>query len=497
MRLFWKGSSGRQARCFSVVGLLAGLLIALPLSADAADYLSQIEQGAGMLAEGRLPEAVQAFQRAREMDMNDSLAAAGLGCALDAKGETSAARVSLALALQLDSKSTHALWANAIAALNEGDLENACRRLEMLASREKTPGPELWVALAYARCAAGNVSGATEALKHVGNLDALPRAHRATANLVTGALAYSAGEYACAADSLRAAARDLPPVNFLELTPKRRVPLLAQMRSSAPVEPLPLVSVPSTGVQARMVQGTIRLYLDPFRFPEAQYAMFLVDGHGLHSTNTRPMRYDWDTRQYRNGYHKVVIRAEDGTGQYLGQTEEILLVHNEGADFPLLYPQEKYAHAEQSVCQAVGLQPDVLATNYLLGLSLLHLNDKEGAAAALELVMGFDPDYGQARKELQGLYTAGKDKRPRNISSVPTSARQVAITFDDGPNPRYTPPLLDILERYKARCTMFLVGTQAESYPDIVREIVEKGHEVADHTYSHPNLKTVDQRTVE
>ena len=68
------------------------------------------------------------------------------------------------------------------------------------------------------------------------------------------------------------------------------------------------------------------------------------------------------------------------------------------------------------------------------------------------------------------------------------SARKLAITFDDGPNPAITPKLLDLLDRYKAKATFFLIGRYVRECPELVKETVARGHEVGNHTELHPNL---------
>ncbi|HWY51054.1 MAG TPA: glycosyltransferase [Chthoniobacterales bacterium] len=65
---------------------------------------------------------------------------------------------------------------------------------------------------------------------------------------------------------------------------------------------------------------------------------------------------------------------------------------------------------------------------------------------------------------------------------------QVALTFDDGPDPQWTPKILDILKAANAKAAFFLVGVNAEKYPGLVRRIVNEGHEIGNHTYYHPNL---------
>jgi cellulose synthase/poly-beta-1,6-N-acetylglucosamine synthase-like glycosyltransferase/peptidoglycan/xylan/chitin deacetylase (PgdA/CDA1 family)/spore germination protein YaaH len=71
---------------------------------------------------------------------------------------------------------------------------------------------------------------------------------------------------------------------------------------------------------------------------------------------------------------------------------------------------------------------------------------------------------------------------------------KMALTFDDGPDPRYTPQVLDILKEYKAPATFFLVGLEAESNIGIVRRMVEEGHEIGNHTFTHPNIGDISTR---
>ena len=66
----------------------------------------------------------------------------------------------------------------------------------------------------------------------------------------------------------------------------------------------------------------------------------------------------------------------------------------------------------------------------------------------------------------------------------------VALTFDDGPGPA-TPAILDTLARYQARATFFLLGRNVNAHPDTARAIVKAGHEVGNHTFSHPALPTL------
>jgi peptidoglycan/xylan/chitin deacetylase (PgdA/CDA1 family) len=65
---------------------------------------------------------------------------------------------------------------------------------------------------------------------------------------------------------------------------------------------------------------------------------------------------------------------------------------------------------------------------------------------------------------------------------------QVALTFDDGPDIRFTPQVLDVLLGYQVKATFFLMGARAAEHSDIVRRIDAEGHAIGNHTYWHPNL---------
>lgn len=75
-----------------------------------------------------------------------------------------------------------------------------------------------------------------------------------------------------------------------------------------------------------------------------------------------------------------------------------------------------------------------------------------------------------------------------NEHKVETSKKLVALTFDDGPDPKITRQILDTLKKYEARATFFMLGSRVEYYPDVVNEVIEAGHEIGNHTWNHADL---------
>ena len=82
-----------------------------------------------------------------------------------------------------------------------------------------------------------------------------------------------------------------------------------------------------------------------------------------------------------------------------------------------------------------------------------------------------------------------------SLRAVPnTSERVVALSYDDGPSPENTPELLEILAAAGARATFFVVGSEVARYPELATQIAEAGHELGNHSYSHPSSRDLDEQ---
>lgn len=74
--------------------------------------------------------------------------------------------------------------------------------------------------------------------------------------------------------------------------------------------------------------------------------------------------------------------------------------------------------------------------------------------------------------------------------------RTVRLTFDDGPHPKYTEQVLEILGKHGVKATFFIVGRNAATYPEIVKNIAAAGHRIGNHTFSHPDLSKLPAREI-
>lgn len=121
----------------------------------------------------------------------------------------------------------------------------------------------------------------------------------------------------------------------------------------------------------------------------------------------------------------------------------------------------------------------------LLLLALVLLNAWHGEQEKRQEKTDFSAVFCEGEEIQETLADAEQVEEPEN--------KKIAITFDDGPHPVYTPLLLDGLAKRKVKATFFITGENAENYPDLVKRMQEEGHLIGNHTYSHIQL-TQDNR---
>ncbi|MFF1324652.1 MULTISPECIES: glycosyltransferase [Streptomyces] len=89
------------------------------------------------------------------------------------------------------------------------------------------------------------------------------------------------------------------------------------------------------------------------------------------------------------------------------------------------------------------------------------------------------------------------DTRSGRTESLSLPDHRLVLTFDDGPDPTWTPRVLDVLKEHDAHAVFFVTGTMASRYPDLVRRMVEEGHEIGLHTFNHPDLSFQSKKRID
>jgi cellulose synthase/poly-beta-1,6-N-acetylglucosamine synthase-like glycosyltransferase/peptidoglycan/xylan/chitin deacetylase (PgdA/CDA1 family) len=89
------------------------------------------------------------------------------------------------------------------------------------------------------------------------------------------------------------------------------------------------------------------------------------------------------------------------------------------------------------------------------------------------------------------------DTRGGSPASLGVPERELVLTFDDGPDPTWTPRILDVLKKHDAHAVFFITGTMASRHPDLVQRMVDEGHEIGLHTFNHPDLSLQSKRRID
>ncbi len=146
--------------------------------------------------------------------------------------------------------------------------------------------------------------------------------------------------------------------------------------------------------------------------------------------------------------------------------------------------------------------PEVLPPRPRFG-AVAPENLVDAATRGLERLTRLERDRGTQTGRESLLDVGSQDSAPvmarlladgRCIASGDPGRNQVAITFDDGPFPPYTDRVLDVLAREQVRATFFCVGLNVGGYPETVERIAEEGHELGNHTWSHPFLPELSRQ---
>ncbi|WNS45026.1 polysaccharide deacetylase family protein [Paenibacillus sp. MMS20-IR301] len=156
----------------------------------------------------------------------------------------------------------------------------------------------------------------------------------------------------------------------------------------------------------------------------------------------------------------------------------LLLVLTIVVIMPDVHPAAGSASASASLQTALSIQ------SYLLPQP-----DEAADDEAIPAGSGTSSSAVQRRKKNKSLSLSQLlRKYPDTIKTQGPRSKSIALTFDDVPDPRFTPELLDVLHKYHVKATFFVVGSRAEKHPDLVARMIREGHVIGNHSYNHPEF---------
>ena len=155
---------------------------------------------------------------------------------------------------------------------------------------------------------------------------------------------------------------------------------------------------------------------------------------------------------------------------------------------------------EPAVLDIIRLENNQERLNYLNNhFTATNLVKTEGTGQIVELITNAQSGIRNFITDSQGHITSQK------ITLMPIQAivkrsgnsqKQIALTFDDGPDPIFTPKILDILKANNVQATFYVIGEQVQKYPEIARRIVDEGHTIGNHTFTHPHSSLINPETL-
>lgn len=223
---------------------------------------------------------------------------------------------------------------------------------------------------------------------------------------------------------------------------------------------------------------------------------YSVDGEIAAMVNQPPYTFAWNTRRVANGTHTVRLEAVDNYGNsLLTQTDTVRVSNKDAAVLKQTENDPATPALKERLWNLLRLRPCRKVAEWTLAQAALASGDRVSADSHLAVAAALDPSYKDGRRFARALFGSPIATVAHVASARPTvlwtgnpSGKQVALTFDDGPNPLKTPALLDALEKAQAPATFFVVGSRAEQAPEILRRMAERGDEVENHSYTHPNM---------
>lgn len=461
-----------RAAVLSVV-ILAGFVgpaAGRPQNPPAADM--PVETAVERLSSGNYGAAAQILRHAMQAAPDDGVLNIAAGAVALSTGDADTARAAFDHAVHTDGHDALARYGLGLARLAKGDRSGALASFD---SAEANGGDRAYLLLA--RRYTQWLSGVQVAVAGAGVTEPLAPAQSA----LQAMQAIREGNWPEAVTRMQAALSSIPGDPMLDPG--------GVLMSFDPAHPistgatkLPAGSLtvsPDKGILTGSVQLSPEGSLDG-----VGYVSYELDGRPLGIVNVRPFTYVWDTRGASNGQHKLTVTLHDAAVNELARSSRSVRVMNAATDDATA--DEARARARSALWQALALRPARCSGSYALGLACRAQGQTAAAEIWFARCVAIQPDYRDARR--QWAACGGSATANAALWGGLSTEKVVALTFDDGPKPGVTEPLLDVLREERVPATFFVIGRHVMEYPALTKQITDAGMEIANHSYTHRNL---------
>lgn len=476
MRPEYRNTMSKLIRSLTPTLLLIIHLTCVPCRAD---YIGSVREAISNIEIGAYNEAAASIEKALAFEETEPLAHMAMGVVYLHTGGLSEAEKAFSRAASLDPRNWQAQYALALIATLQKKTQIADQQLS-LAAREPDAADEVAAFKDYLSVVAG------KAPSH--NSSSL---HSPLAVEVAAISALASGR----SDEARAL---FERVLAFPVTPgfeENRAPL-ATFDPKQPIV-LPkgkLTWKPIEHKNAPVVTGMVVLKADVNRNMNVSFVTFYVDDQFVGVTNYWPFQFNWNTENYPNGYHQIRIEGKDDLGNVVSKKSVWVRVENRDPKRAIPREGPDVSELRKRLWECIRLSESRKVAHYNLALLYQKSNDRDKAIAQMEYAVAYQPSYKDARKLLNAL--RGRQAVYTEVTRGPSDSKRIALTFDDGPNER-TAEMLEMLAKLNVPATFFVVGFRAECQPELIKAMVDAGHEVQNHSYTHPNLTALTPDQVE
>ncbi len=222
------------------------------------------------------------------------------------------------------------------------------------------------------------------------------------------------------------------------------------------------------------------------------YVSYSIDGQAQGLVSTRPFSYTWDTRRAANGWHELGVTFFDRDAREMSHTTRRLRVFNPtgGASAD----SERRERLRVGLWQTLLLRPARREAAYMLGALSRAGGDANSARGWFLRAAALSPSFRDVRSQLAASGGVGLAKSAV-FGGLPTE-KVIALTFDDGPKPGLTEPLLEMLVNARVPATFFVIGRHVIEFPELTKRLSDAGMEIANHSYTHRSLTALSSEDV-